>query len=97
MTTLNRAAQDVIAERERQVNAEGWTPEHDDKHDGCELAAAAACYAVGSRALTYAGAQIWPWHHHWWKFNGDYRRSLVKAAALLLAEIERIDRKELSK
>ena len=42
----NAAARDVIAERERHVTEEGWTPEHDDDHDKGELATAAACYAA---------------------------------------------------
>lgn len=36
----------VVAERERQVTAEGWTPEHDDSHPAGELAAAGAFYAL---------------------------------------------------
>lgn len=35
----------------------------------------------------------WPWHARWWKPKGQ-RRNLVIAAALLVAEIERIDRAE---
>ena len=35
----------IAAERERQVNVEGWTPEHDSEHDSGEMALAAACYA----------------------------------------------------
>jgi hypothetical protein len=35
--------------------------------------------------------QIWPWDRKWWKPT-DRRRDLVKAAALILAEIERLDR-----
>lgn len=35
--------------------------------------------------------QTWPWAKEWWK-PGSARRDLVKAAALLLAEIERLDR-----
>jgi len=34
----------------------------------------------------------WPWNMVWWKPK-NYRRDLVKAAALLVAEIERLDRK----
>lgn len=26
------AARDVLAERQRQISAEGWTPQHDDEH-----------------------------------------------------------------
>lgn len=36
----------IIKERERQISEEGWTPEHDEQHDGDQLARAAACYAV---------------------------------------------------
>lgn len=90
---LSAACSDVIAERDRQKDVEGWTAEHDDKYTGCELAAAAATYAVCVRPdqLKVCGVTAWPWPYHWWK-PGAYRRNLVKAAALLIAEIERIDR-----
>jgi hypothetical protein len=38
---LNAAAHDVIAERRRQVDVEGWTAEHDDSHVSDEIAAMA--------------------------------------------------------
>ena len=41
-----QAEHDVLAERRRQVEAEGWTPEHDDAHDDGSLALAGAAYAV---------------------------------------------------
>jgi len=44
------AARDVLAERQRQVTAEGWTPEHDDSHKAGSLAAAAACYTFNAAA-----------------------------------------------
>ncbi len=34
---------------------------------------------------------FWPWHPDWWKPKGQ-RADLIRAAALLVAEIERIDR-----
>jgi len=37
------AANDIIAERQRQTSAEGWTAEHDDEHTEGEIASAAAC------------------------------------------------------
>ncbi|SDC70806.1 hypothetical protein SAMN05428966_102160 [Massilia sp. PDC64] len=88
-----RAARDVLAERRRQIEVEGWTPEHDDKYTACELARAAATYATCSHIeqLRLCGQQAWPWNPDWWK-RGDYRRDLVKAGALILAEIERVDR-----
>ena len=91
-----QAARDVAAERKRQVDAEGWTPEHDDKHDLCELARAAACYAGNAAGHVYVYASavpwFWPWDRSWWKPTTP-RADLVKAGALILAEIERIDRK----
>jgi hypothetical protein len=89
------AWRDVLAERQRQVNAEGWTPEHDDEHDNGGMAQAAACYAshasVGPELRKRDLPRDWPWAPKWWK-PGDQRRMLVKAGALILAEIERIDR-----
>lgn len=83
-TPLTQAAVDVLAERRRQIEVEGWTPEHDDGHRHSELADAAACYATNDRTL-------WPWSAEWWKPT-TRRRDLVRAAALILAEIERLDR-----
>lgn len=84
-----RANSDVLAERERQKAVEGWTPEHDDAHASKELAHAAACYAIGSRL--YNGIDFWPWDDKDWKPK-DRRSNLIRAAALILAEIERLDR-----
>jgi len=92
---VSKAATDVLAERERQVTAEGWTPEHDDDHNNGELAKAAACYALQSACPGNQGdyLRFWPveWASSWWKPK-DSRSDLVKAGALILAEIERIDR-----
>lgn len=40
---------------------------------------------VGSRP------QLWPWRADWWR-PSSRRRDLIKAAALIVAEIERLDR-----
>ncbi|MFH7191305.1 hypothetical protein ACHWGL_30855, partial [Klebsiella pneumoniae] len=40
-----QVAADVLAERRRQVEAEGWSPEHDDAHGRGEIARAACSYA----------------------------------------------------
>lgn len=97
------ALADVIAERQRQIIAEGWTPEHDDQHASSEMAGAAACYArhVNARGWVYSHnpsdyqseteSSNWPWDASWWKPTNP-RRDLVKAGALILAEIERLDR-----
>lgn len=97
-TRMTTAAADVLAERCRQVAAEGWTPEHDDEHATGEMSRAAACYAQYGDWAAYRNTapNDWPWHESWWK-PSDSRRNLVKAAALILAEIERIDRIEFQK
>ncbi|CAM2154364.1 hypothetical protein PT2222_300039 [Paraburkholderia tropica] len=90
--SLSNAARDVLAERARQVSVEGWTPEHDDKYQFGEMASAAGCYAMYTEAFPPGDpASKWPWDKDWWKPTTQ-RRNRVKAAALLLAEIERIDR-----
>jgi len=87
------AASDVLAERQRQQKVEGWTAEHDDQYTEGQLSAAAACYALHTEPVGNVGdyLRFWPWPAKWWKPT-DRRRNLVKAAALLIAEIERIDR-----
>lgn len=42
------ALMDIGAERARQIASEGWTAEHDDKHEHGELALAAAAYATSA-------------------------------------------------
>lgn len=88
---FNPAILDVIAERHRQQSVEGWTPEHDNAYQNSELADAAACYAIHAHNQGFSTPAYWPWSPDWWKQSGA-RRDLVKAGALILAEIERIDR-----
>ena len=94
----------INEERERQINEEGWTPEHDDEHKDNQLANAAATYAMdancrdGLTRLVYdceidGIPPTWPWDEKWWKPTPDDRiRELVKAGALIAAEIERLHR-----
>lgn len=85
-----QALLDIAAERQRQVTEEGWTPEHDDKHTGGELAAAAANYALYHTAYGYdLPNHIWPWEPQWWKAKGPPPRP---RAIRRTAEIERLDR-----
>ena len=83
----------IAAERQRQIEREGWTPEHDDEHRNGEMAAAAACYALAGIphwAREQAIANFWPWDTKWWKpDSNDDIRDLEKAGALIAAEIER--------
>jgi hypothetical protein len=106
------AIMDVIDERLRQQSVEGWSLEHDDAHSDGGMAAAAATYAysttLSDRHRQYVSGiysiensailrELWPasWSKSWWKPT-DRRRDLVKAAALLIAEIERLDRAALA-
>lgn len=92
------ALQDVISERERQKSTEGWTEAHDDAYDLGEMASAASAYAYSASAtpseaniLSAVPPDLWPWAREWGKTT-TARRDLAKAAALILAEIERLDR-----
>ena len=108
MVPVEGAAHDILAERKRQISEEEWTTDHDDAHNVGELARASSAYAYfaslpdearilaqkeGSRRPGWISviAWIWPWSFEWWK-PSDRRRDLVKAGALILAEIERLDR-----
>ncbi|MFC7515049.1 hypothetical protein ACFQUU_08540 [Herbaspirillum sp. GCM10030257] len=99
---------EIAAERERQVSAEGWSETHDDEHGDDSLLMAAICYAmptelrqpvkpqhvvVGRVSTPYAVPIWWPesWCATWWKPK-DRRRDLIRSTALIVAEIERIDR-----
>ncbi|EIG8967518.1 hypothetical protein LGD22_004587 [Salmonella enterica] len=101
---LTPAAVDVLAERQRQINVKGWTPEHDDwQNQYGDLTIAASCYArhAYGRGWVYPekperyqdeeAPDDWPWDDTWWKPDSP-RRDLIKATALLLAELERLDR-----
>lgn len=97
----------IAAERQRQIEQEGWTPEHDDAHASGELIDAAICYAAAADGLR-AGATvkeiewrilskdfdtlIWPWESEWLKVSNDPARNLAKAGALIAAEIDRLQR-----
>lgn len=90
---------EIQAERHRQRWDEGWTQEHDDAHDKGEMAAAAACYALNAVPERFADGVVpifWPWSREWWKPKSR-RRDLVRAAALIVAEIERMDRASVAK
>lgn len=82
----------MVAERERQLTAEGWAPEHDDQHRPGELAAAGVCYAMPHAAGIPEDPRktpaAWPWDAEWWKPKSQ-RADLVRAGALLAAELDR--------
>ncbi|WP_199855917.1 hypothetical protein [Burkholderia metallica] len=89
---LTTAARDVLTERRRQVEVEGFTPERDDEYLDGELALAAGCYACRAGGIESKKPITWPWDWSWWKPT-TVRGNLVKAGALILAAIEQIDRR----
>ena len=81
----------IAAERRRQIDEEGWTKRHDDDHDREEIAMAAVVYACPQRYRERVWF-AWPWDDEWYKPTPDNRiRELVKAGALIAAEIDRLE------
>ncbi|MBN9600862.1 MAG: hypothetical protein J0G28_14475 [Afipia sp.] len=89
----------IAAERRRQVDVEGWTPEHDADHVDGELAQAGASYAllpafrhggIPNRTGVLEPYSIWPWSKRFYKPQDD-RRDLIRAGALIAAELDRMD------
>jgi len=105
---MKNAIELIAEERARQISVEGWTPEHDDAHSDSELARAAASYAMPGwlrnlhvrpiciEATHTLHAKIWPWEIRWWKPSEDRIRELVKAGALIAAEIDRLQRQNVA-
>lgn len=88
----------VALERLRQIESEGWTPDHDDRHDKGEMAAAASCYAANACLAACAPETVfkrgdippaaWMWAREWWKPN-TAQHDLKRAGALIIAEAAR--------
>lgn len=102
----------IAAERLRQIEQEGWTPEHDDQHVRGEMGMAGAVYAFYAADLLLEEflpemgdegtiSHLWPWDAEWWKPSISSSatetdapiRNLVKAGALIAAEIDRLQRR----
>lgn len=117
--SFSPSAAAAVRERKRQIDQEGYTPQHDLGHIEDQLAYAAICYASPQRRKvrkqpgdnsypniptvqetdekgqmqTYMlmPPVLWPWGLDEWKPTpGDRARELEKAAALLIAERDRI-------
>lgn len=94
----------IAIERERQVVEEAYEAEHDDKHTGRQLMAAAICYLTRAFCisptapmLVRAVTSYWPWHSASWKPSDEPIRNLEKAGALIAAEIDRLWRMRVEK
>lgn len=91
----HKSISDVYAERMRQIEKEGFTQAHDEKFSNNELARAAALYAIPAYLrdkIQYEYEdELWPVNFVPKLSPDNRRRELVKAAALLIAEIDRLD------
>ncbi len=106
---------EIAAERQRQIEVKGFTPERDDfLYQRGELRMAGISYAlraskngdtpifagIGLAPMRAdrncgwigAGGLFWPWPDWPFPHHETPRARLVKAAALLVAEIEQMDR-----
>ena len=108
----------IAAERQRQIEVEGYTPEHDAEHDDIELAKAAWCYLFAYRKTSQGSGPAlpllvasrewpdapmgWPWWEDGdpfskpigWKPGPTQLRNLVRAGALVAAEIDRLQSRQ---
>lgn len=99
-SAVKPGAQLIAEERERQISKEGWTSEADDAHTNTEMANASIAYTRAAQAsITHLQPYFdtiyqdeWPWGTEWWKPSSDPVRNLVKAGALIAAEIDRLQR-----
>jgi len=91
----------IAAERTRQIEDEKWSPAHDDRHKKFQLSLAASSYIAvvaspdewaAEHGTQPAPCHDWPWAKKWWKPSDDPIRNLVKAGALIAAEIDRLQR-----
>ena len=90
----------IAIERKRQIEEEGWTPKHDNMHRGHELCYAAAAYILTIIEPDGDHYKLWPWDMRYFKptvkkfeSNEDNEiRQMVKAGALIAAEIDRLQR-----
>lgn len=86
----------IAAERYRQRAEEGYTATHDAEHTDGEMQVAAWAYLTESGAFAGEGRcgddppEGWPWEPETWKPSADPLRNLVKAGALIAAEIDRL-------
>jgi len=98
-TPTTYGARVITQERMRQISAEGWTPKHDDEHKMLQLGRAALCYLKFGLLPAYPQLvnppdRLWPWDVEFWKPSQDRIKNLIKAGALIAAEIDRLQREK---
>lgn len=106
LTNMKTGAELIAEERERQISQEGWNNANDDAYTKFQLVKAAKCYLEPgcdrflSTAKSPKGDLVpfgWPWDFRYWKPTPEDRtRELVKAGALIAAEIDRLQRQSVN-
>lgn len=81
----------IAMERQRQQMEEGFGQSHDADHDCDELICAAMAYLEYAICPGHPTGvpKIWPWEREWWKPK-DRKRNLIRAGALIAAELDRM-------
>lgn len=79
----------IAAERQRQIDIEGYDAEHDATHGLHELALAAAAHALHVAGRLDA-EELWPWPGSWKPKVADPARGLAVAGALIAAALDRL-------
>ena len=87
----------IAIERTRQIRIKNWTPEYDARHAKGQLGFAGLGYLLAALNKTGKPASevpvpppFWPWTVKDFKPAPEPVRNLVKAGALIAAEIDRI-------
>ncbi len=93
---LTNAEVEVLNERQRQIDSEGYDERHDSRHYPDQLAMAAVAYLLADEEYSFPdngdsySGRFWPWGYLSFKPK-DKRRNIVRAAALLIAELDKMD------
>lgn len=95
LSAQSPALTSVILERAKQIEKYGYTVKKDRRYRNGELAKVGICYAIAAansfdKEYQPRGVEF-PWSQEHWKPEAPRRENLVKAVALLLAQIDQID------
>lgn len=80
---MRTGAELIATERQRQIDVEGYTADHDQQHGWGAFVRAGACYETRS-------PRTWPWGWETWKPKDDLS-NLIRAGALYQAAADSTD------
>jgi len=79
----------ILKERARQIQVKRYSLVDDIKHNGSTLINAALAYVYAQEKDV--AAKYWPWKESNFKPSEDHVKNLIKAGALIAAEIDRLN------